>query len=70
MSSTYISPTSSWRTVVGTFDEAIQFAKDRVAEVDPWQGAQVAISPVMRDHATGQFQWEVMVTGAQLLTPP
>lgn len=63
MSNPVISETKQWRTIVGTLDEAFNIARTQILDVDPWAGASISMTPVMRDHATGQFQWEVMVSG-------
>lgn len=57
------STTTQWRTIVATIDEALDTARVQVQQVDAYAGAQVSINPVARNHETGEFQWEVMVSG-------
>ena len=70
MSNISYSTTTQQRVVVGTFEEALSAARDMVAQIDAWAGATVGINPVMRDHETQQFQWEVMVSGVPVKFDP
>ena len=71
MSQPVISTTTQRRAICGTLDEALTLAGTQAREVDAWAGCSISISPVMRDHTSGTFQWEVMVAGnpVQLNTP-
>lgn len=57
------SVTTQWRTTVATIDEALDLARVQVQQVDAYAGAQISINPVGRNHETGEYQWEVMVSG-------
>ena len=63
MSNPVIATTTQRRTIVGSLEEALTVAKTQSADVDAWTGLSISINPVMRDHQTGWFQWEVMVAG-------
>jgi len=63
VSNPVIATTTQRRTIVGTLTEAFDIARTQMQDVDAWAGASISINPVMRDHTTGTFQWEVMVSG-------
>lgn len=60
---------NQWRATVGSLDEALELAGTQARKIDAWSGISLAISAVNRDHMTGQFQWEVMVSGQPLPIP-
>ena len=57
------SVTTRWHTVVSTVEEALDIARVQVQQVDAYAGASISINPVGRNHETGEYQWEVMVSG-------
>jgi hypothetical protein len=63
MSNPVIATTTQRRTIVGTLDEAFTIARTQIQDIDAWAGASISINPVMRDHTTGTFQWEVFISG-------
>jgi hypothetical protein len=63
------SVTTRWRTIVGTVDEALDIARVQAHQVDASTGAQISINPVGRDPETGEYQWEVMVSGVPTPAP-